>query len=218
MLRSLYRLVPEKYVSTILQEGLHPTREMIKGVFMFSIKDLKYWNNCQIKGDYTNIPNLLDALIAQVKGEGHEELALLKINLRGLKADKLRIREQSLLLDDTHAIRNFTNNLKIEQGIFNNFLNRFLKHNPNCSMEEATEIVKESYPSLLRRHIEKVGEPSKNAVIYTNNKKAIEYIYTENIPNSAIEVVGTSSAKTTTKEIFQELTAGKPEAKHLWQI
>ena len=71
---------------------------------------------------------------------------------------------------------------------------------------------------IYRRHIEKVGEPLTNAVKYTNNKKAIEYIYTENIPNSAIEVVGTSSAKTTTKEIFQELTAGKPEAKHLWQI
>ena len=219
MLRSLYRIVPTKYVQDIIKHGLKPTQEFIENcIFMFSIKDLKYWNQSSIfnKLEQKQIPNLLEALIGQASsGMKHKELSLLKINIRPLDLRKMLIREQKTLLLDDHAVQTFKNNLKIDPKIFDEYVKDFMQRT-NYSREKAESVVRKAYPDLMLSTYAQEGESFARAKIHTNNKKAIEYIYQEEIPPEYVSVMGSSNIEgKNLVDIWKELTKGSPEANHI---
>ena len=197
MLRSLYKVVPTKNIPTIIKSGLKPSRDGIEGVFMLSIKDLKYWNQCQVVNDKKRIPNLLQALIDQVIFHGQTyDLSLLKINMKELDIRKFRIREEQMLLNDSHARNTFMQKLNINNKTLRGFFKYFIQRN-----------------KYYRQ-----GESLNRAKIHTNNKKAIEYIYPDIIPSEAIEIVGNCDnvKGKSLAYIFTDLTKGKPEANNVF--
>ena len=218
-MRSLYRLVPTEYMPNIMKNGLKPHKDCINGVYMFSIKDLKHWNQTAIRGSEQNIPNLLKALVEQVSSACGKSLSLLKINARNLDSKQLKIREQGILLCDKHSQKVFKDNLKIDSKKFENYVNKFMNRT-QCSREEAEEVVKEAYADLEYSRYAFEGEPLSRAKVHTNNQKAIEYVYENEISPESVEVIGTCSDTKgkTLYEIFSDLTKGKKEAKHLWQL
>lgn len=197
MLRSLYKIVPTENIPQIMEHGLKPSRDGIKGVFLFSINDLKYWNHCQItQKNGKHIPNLLQALIYQADNHIRtHNLSLVKINMKDLERDKFRIREEQLLLEDTHALNTWMKKLKIDRKTFRGFI----------------KYAVQMYKVLCH------GESLSRAKIHTNNKKAIEYIYQGRIPRDKIELVGSCDNVKGKPliDIFSELTKGKPEEKNV---
>lgn len=203
-MRYLLHLTARKNLPKILKNGLKAQKptdpfEPMRGVFMTSTKDLKYWNNVVINRELSKQKGLLDLLIKCVKKNTNEIVAL-RIPINKLKAPII-IRNQSIILGDIRASKNLVTNEERIQ------LKKLYSNKDSYILEERRLRTKK------RNDYTANGAPFSKAKSLREKKKAIEYVYQGDIPPEAIEYIGKASNIThkTPKEVFSELFAGQPE-------
>lgn len=148
-----------------------------------------------------------------------KDLVLLKIPTKSLDSSKLKIRSQSELFL-------LGNDLEKNKIIDNPQMNKFLseyqeKYGYKAACQKMLDMLPEKYAPLR-------GRDAKFAPLQKQNKKKadLEYIYSEDIPMSRVEVVGScniekefgenfNSISDRCKAVFEKFFKGKPEEKAL---
>lgn len=202
IMRYLLHLTAAKNLKSILKHGLKAVRtssncDPMAGIFMVSAEDLKYWNNVVLDTGFTLRKGILDCLIQQASKNTNEIVAL-RIPLKKLKAP-IKIRDQAIVLEDRIATKNLVTNEERIQ------LRKLFSDKSRCTWEE-TKLCS----SKIDEHCAN-GVSFSKAKSLQEKKRAIEYIYPDDIPPEAIEYIGKADVRKTTKEVFEELFAGQPE-------
>ena len=202
----LLHLTAAKNLPNILKYGLKALRnpnnfDPMTGVFMVSAKDLKYWNNVVLNTGFTQRKGLLDCLIEQVS-KSTDEIVALRIPLNKLKSP-IRVRDQAVVLDDLTTSRNLVTNEERKQ------LRKLYGDKSRYIWEEV------KLCSHRREDYCAKGAPFAKAKSLQEKKKAIEYIYPDDIPPEAIEYIGKADTRGPTKQVFEKLFAGQPEQRSL---
>lgn len=201
------------------------------GLFMAELNNLfKRWHSSK---DW-NHPSLLDLLLKKASRGGSSELVILRIPTKNLNVDQLRIRSQNRLFGAGKKYLDFT---KKRDSYIMEELEKLKKMNLSESeqiiqerkiWERAMEKFPQSIEDKLRAQMHSPhnvnGAPAIERRLYEQRKEAIEYIYSDNIPASQVEKIGSIKLDEfyTKKEytpdkplrsVFSALLRGNPEEK-----
>ena len=199
MPRYIYHFTSKKNAELIFNSGyLEPADDMLfgKGCFAVDLQNfLKRWKH--------------NRLISFGHKETNE-LTLLKISTKELNKDLLKIRDIDVLTPglDFHILINKKRKYFCQKyNVSMDELCKLMEQNPN---------IKKEIESELEPFIKKVLLSSGLTPLLKGKKKAIEFMYPEPIPISAIEQLGTTNTvNKNAQEILSELLVGYPEEQAL---
>lgn len=231
--RFIYHLTTKKNYESILKDGyIKPSSDAFlgKGVFSAELTNLfKRWQNHKAWG----FVSLQDQLIKQV-AKGQDEIVILKIPTAKLNPDLLKIRSQHTLFNfySSDSFRKFS-----QEGL--ELMERQPKFREISRLsdfpEEGFSKFKALYKDFLTKLFDKIGQkdvgemlvegiPAKYSKLLKQRKKAIEYVYFNEIPSSNFEKIGEVNISKLRKtadydpvrpmrSIFSKLLQGTPEEK-----
>ncbi len=184
--RSLYHITDRVSLAKIQADGYlqprRPNKSFSKeGVFSFELQNvLKRWQQIPTQGG----KNTLLGMLLEITRKS--EMVILKISTKNLNPDNMLIRsqdwyfnpEKKLPKSQIEKIHKYWENLgDIDYG------EKFKKID-----KLKTAIIEKLFPNK-NMHI-KNGSSAKEAPLYKQRGESIEYIYTDRIPLSEVEVVG----------------------------
>ena len=189
--RYIYHMTSEEnWLKIILDDSIKPSKDTITGVFATDLDNLvTRWSSFMFQERKTN---LLGELLEHINKQ-KDKIVCLRISTAGLDRSKLLIRSQNRLFGSDSPGTSF---LRLTQDIPEEKLIERLSSGISSYSQKAL------MPEFTEHAI--AGSPAGRANLFKQRKEAIEYIYTDSVPLSSVQVVGEVTPKEIKKSAYYD--------------